>query len=194
MGDVEDEDEVDNSFADNASELEDESSSEDPEEEEDDEEYNEEEDSPDSPVKKKERILDVNKLEMEGEKPRKIRRTMLNAYCTEYDIIHKVAKKILNYRLREHEEDHEGAVVNGQGNQRLREDWDISWHDLGITADFLTKMQPYQKVNQYPGMYQITRKNYLARNLMKMQRAFPDDYKFFPKTWLMPQEAQLFRN
>ena len=26
-----------------------------------------------------------------------------------------------------------------------------------------------------------------------MQRAFPDEYKFFPKTWLIPQEATDFR-
>jgi|TARA_B110000305_G_C19411744_1_gene625823 tubulin polyglutamylase TTLL6/13 len=43
-------------------------------------------------------------------------------------------------------------------------------------------------------MYQVTRKNYLARNLNKMSRAFPNDYKFFPKTWLIPQEASDFRN
>jgi hypothetical protein len=34
----------------------------------------------------------------------------------------------------------------------------------------------------------------LARNLMKMQRAFPNEYKFFPKTWLIPQESQAFRS
>ena len=28
---------------------------------------------------------------------------------------------------------------------------------------------------------------------MKMFRAFPDEYRFFPKTWLMPQEATDFR-
>jgi hypothetical protein len=27
-----------------------------------------------------------------------------------------------------------------------------------------------------------------------MQRAFPEDYKFFPKTWLIPQESTDFRN
>lgn len=42
-------------------------------------------------------------------------------------------------------------------------------------------------------MYVITRKNYLARNLMKMQKAFPDEYKFFPRTWIMPQEAGPFK-
>ena len=93
---------------------------------------------------------------------------IINAYCTEYDIVHKVAKKLLNWRIKEIEEDHEGGVLNGEGGKKLREDWDITWHDLGITADFLSKMQNYQKVNQYPGMYVITRKNNLARNLMKM--------------------------
>jgi hypothetical protein len=34
----------------------------------------------------------------------------------------------------------------------------------------------------------------MARNLMKMQRVFPEEYSFFPKTWLMPQEASDFRN
>lgn len=185
MADGEEESEYENSFGENASDIEDEETteSEEPDQCDEEEEYDEE-DSPDSPVKTNKKGLDPTKIE--EEKPKKARRCILNAYCTEYDIIHKVAKKLLNYRIREHEEDHDGGIVNGETNKRLKEDWDISWHDLGITADFLNKMQPYQKVNQYPGMYVITRKNYLARNLMKMQRAFPDEYKFFPRTWLMP--------
>lgn len=43
-------------------------------------------------------------------------------------------------------------------------------------------------------MYVITRKHNLARNLMKMQKACPEEYKFFPRTWIMPQEAMQFRN
>jgi len=42
-------------------------------------------------------------------------------------------------------------------------------------------------------MYVVTRKNFLARNLMKMKREFPQEYKFFPKTWLIPQESSSFR-
>ena len=72
--------------------------------------------------------------------------------------------------------------------------WDLTWHDMGISADFLTKMESYQKVNHFPGMYIVCRKNHLARNLMKMQRQFPSEYKFFPKTWLLPTELNDFRN
>ena len=36
----------------------------------------------------------------------------MNVACTEYDIVKRVAKKILGYRAKEIEEDHEGAIVN----------------------------------------------------------------------------------
>lgn len=137
----------------------------------------------------------VAELDSSIEKRRIARqRITLNVYCTEYDVVKKVAKKVNNFRLKEHEEDHDGGVVGTNTNQKLKTDWDISWHDLAISPDYLTKLQPYQKVSQFPGIYVVCRKNHLARNLMKMQRAFPDDYKFFPKTWLLPSEIIDFRN
>jgi len=145
-------------------------------------------------LKQKKTIFDkANEPESPDVPKKKFRKNVINVACTEYEVVKRVTKKNMGYRLKEYEEDHEGAIIHEQGNQKLSTDWDVTWHDLGITADFLSKMQPYQKVNQYPGMYVITRKNYLARNLMKMQRAFPNEYKFFPKTWLIPQEATDFR-
>ena len=67
----------------------------------------------------------------------------MNVFNSEYDIVKRVARRQLDYRLKEYEEDHEGAVINVEGNQKLSADWDVSWHDLGITADFLSKMLPY---------------------------------------------------
>jgi len=43
-------------------------------------------------------------------------------------------------------------------------------------------------------MYVVTRKNHLARNLMKMKRAFPEEYNFFPQTWLLPGDNTDLRN
>jgi len=37
-------------------------------------------------------------------------------------------------------------------------------------------------------MYNIYRKNYLGSNLEKMRKAFPDEYSFYPKTWLLPND------
>lgn len=74
------------------------------------------------------------------------------------------------------------------------EDWDICWMDGAVSCEKLYKMKPYQRINHFPGMYALARKNHLARNLGKMQKAFPDDYKFFPKTWLLPSEYPDFRS
>ena len=35
-------------------------------------------------------------------------------------------------------------------------------------------------------MFQLARKNFLGKNLMKMRKKFPEHYKFFPPTWLPP--------
>jgi hypothetical protein len=49
----------------------------------------------------------------------------------------------LNAKLKYYEEDHEGAIANGEGNQKLSIEWDLSWHDLAISTEFLAKMQPF---------------------------------------------------
>ena len=118
----------------------------------------------------------------------------MNVYCTEYDVIKKVARKVLGYKLREYPEDHDGAIRKGEHNQKLVKEWDVTWHDLSITPDFLAKLNPYQKVNHYPGMYAITRKNHLARNLMRMKRAFQEEFNFFPATWVLPGDNIDFMN
>ena len=40
-------------------------------------------------------------------------RLTMNVYCTEYDVIKKVARKVLGYKLREYAEDHDGAIRRG---------------------------------------------------------------------------------
>lgn len=46
----------------------------------------------------------------------------------------------------------------------------------------------------YPGIQQITKKNFLARNLMRMYKHFPEEYNFFPKTWVLPNESTDLRD
>lgn len=52
-------------------------------------------------------------------------------------------------------------------------DWDIFWTDNVVTPEQLAKMKHHQKINHFPGMFTLSRKNYLARNLGKMQKLFP---------------------
>lgn len=140
-----------------------------------DEDEDEEEDEEDSPAPRKEKakkpVLSkaANKKEEPPPKKKKLRKNVVNVYCTEYDVVPRSAKKIFNCKLRYYEEDHDGALnEHGEGGHKLSLDWDVSWHDLSISADFLSKMASYQKVNQYPGIYVLSRKHNLARNLMKM--------------------------
>ena len=81
-----------------------------------DEEDEDEEGSP-SPRKndndeKEEKAADGDAIEEDEEQGR----LCMNVYCTEYEIIRKVARKVLGFKLREYHEDHDGAVRKGQHN------------------------------------------------------------------------------
>ena len=54
------------------------------------------------------------------------------------------------------------------------DDWDLYWTDNAVTPEQLGKMKHYQKINHFPGMFTLSRKNYLARNLIKMEKMFPE--------------------
>lgn len=60
------------------------------------------------------------------------------------------------------------------------EDFDVCWCDVGLPADALSKLKPYQRVSQFPGITVIANKSKMARNLIKMQKRFPEEYDFFP--------------
>ena len=72
-------------------------------------------------------------------------------------------------------------------------DFDVYWNDIGIDSDRLSSLKPYQKTNHFPAMYQITRKTYLAKNLKRLQKLYPLEFDFFPKTWILPNELNDLR-
>lgn len=96
---------------------------------------------------------------------------------TKYPVVKYVGQKLLNYKLTDNAED----------------PWDVMWTDSAVTPDLFDKMKPYQKVNHFPGMYSLARKNHLGRHLMKMRQKFPEYYRFFPKTFLLPADYSLFK-
>ncbi|KAK4471968.1 hypothetical protein MN116_005346 [Schistosoma mekongi] len=55
-------------------------------------------------------------------------------------------------------------------------------------------MKQWQKINHFPGMSEICRKDSLARNLNRMIRLFPKDYNIFPKTWCLPSDWNDIQN
>ncbi|XP_061232623.1 tubulin polyglutamylase TTLL13 isoform X2 [Neopsephotus bourkii] len=54
-------------------------------------------------------------------------------------------------------------------------------------------MKRFQKINHFPGMMEICRKDLLARNLNRMLKLFPKEYKIFPRTWCLPADYGDFR-
>ncbi|XP_072541768.1 tubulin monoglutamylase TTLL4 [Salminus brasiliensis] len=55
-------------------------------------------------------------------------------------------------------------------------------------------IREYQKLNHFPGSFQIGRKDRLWRNLSKMQARFGKrEFGFFPRSFVLPQDMKLLR-
>ncbi|XP_050834689.1 tubulin polyglutamylase TTLL13 isoform X2 [Serinus canaria] len=68
------------------------------------------------------------------------------------------------------------------------EDWTVYWTDSTVTLERLMEMKRFQKINHFPGMIELCRKDLLARNLNRMLRLFPKEYNIFPRTWCLPAD------
>lgn len=66
--------------------------------------------------------------------------------------------------------------------------WDIFWADSGMTPEFLGSLANTQRANHFLGMYNICRKSSLGMHLKRFQKEFPDQYNFFPPTWMYPAD------
>ncbi|CAG9327501.1 ttll-11_9 [Blepharisma stoltei] len=104
---------------------------------------------------------------------KKARKIIMNVALTKYLVVKKAATKYFGWKLTKTECD---------------EDWDVFWTDSAVEPDKLARMKLYQKINHFPGMYALARKNHLAKNLNRLRKSLPKDFKFFPRTWLVPAE------
>ena len=103
-------------------------------------------------------------------------RMIMYAKHTHYDVVKEVAKYNFEYHL----------------TKRDNSQWDIAWFDAPITLPFLQRLQPYQRTNHLPGIYNLAKKNMLGRHLMRFQSVFPEDYNFFPQTYNLPADFKEF--
>ena len=85
----------------------------------------------------------------------------MNVSQTKYHVVRYVARKLYNMRLSNYNQ-------NNHDSNDEKHEWDIMWTDNGATVERLYKMKPYQRINHFPGMYALARKDHLARNLKKM--------------------------
>ncbi|XP_064620214.1 tubulin polyglutamylase ttll6-like [Lineus longissimus] len=68
------------------------------------------------------------------------------------------------------------------------EDWNMFWTDFSVALERVMDMKKYQKINHFPGMSEICRKDLLARNMNRMLKLFPKDFNVFPKSWCLPSD------
>uniref|UniRef100_A0A1I8GM16 Tubulin--tyrosine ligase-like protein 9 n=1 Tax=Macrostomum lignano TaxID=282301 RepID=A0A1I8GM16_9PLAT len=69
----------------------------------------------------------------------------------------------------------------------------LIWNDTFISMERLTQLKPFQRVNHFPGMAEICRKDLLAKNMGKLNQRYPSEYKFAPRTWCLPDQLANFR-
>lgn len=105
------------------------------------------------------------------------RRVTANLAGTKYDIVRKVCHQ--NGMLITKDEDHSSSF--------------LIWSDTAVSVERIIELKTFQKINHFPSMGEICRKDNLARNMAKMQRAHPDEYNFIPQTWIIPAEYASFQ-
>ncbi|XP_076849908.1 tubulin monoglutamylase TTLL4 [Brachyhypopomus gauderio] len=72
-------------------------------------------------------------------------------------------------------------------------DWLGCWGHHMKSPGFKT-IREYQKLNHFPGSFQIGRKDRLWRNLSKMQARFGrQEFGFFPHSFVLPQDTKLLK-
>ena len=108
----------------------------------------------------------------------------LNVSDCHYEVVRQCATELCRWKLvskREVDDPNQPFTSN------------VYWVDCAQISAVMQRMLPYQKINHFPGMYQLARKSMLAKNLQKMRKLFPEDYDFSPRSWVLPGDMTSFR-
>lgn len=66
---------------------------------------------------------------------------------------------------------------------------DIYWHGVSFHDN---ENIVSGKVNKFPGMVEMLRKINMSRAVRTMQELFPEEYDFYPRSWILPEQYQQF--
>lgn len=69
----------------------------------------------------------------------------------------------------------------------LKMSWDVIWAPSHYVLKIKDRLNALQKVNHFPGMSDLARKDFLASNLNAMQAVLPDVFNFFPPSYTLPR-------
>ncbi|NXQ18062.1 TTLL7 polyglutamylase, partial [Peucedramus taeniatus] len=89
------------------------------------------------------------------------------------------------------------VVIEEMGFVKTRDEDETAnliWSDCAVQQEKIAELRNYQRINHFPGMGEICRKDFLARNMTKMIKSQPQEYSFIPRTWIFPAEYTQFQN
>ena len=70
--------------------------------------------------------------------------------------------------------------------------FNVAWNGALRKGDF-ERLNAHQRVNHFPGTWELGRKDKLGANLEKARRRRPDAYGFAPRSFLLPRDAGAWR-
>lgn len=62
----------------------------------------------------------------------------------------------------------------------------LIWDDTRVSVEGISELKSFQRFNHFPAMSEISRKDALAKNILKICKVLPQEFDFVPKTWIMP--------
>ena len=80
---------------------------------------------------------------------------------------------------------------NGFVDTEKRKNWAIYWCIGKLSMNLIRNLKCFQKVNYFPKSSEITRKDKMSKNMMRMKAKFKQEFSFLPKTFLLPQDLIL---
>ena len=73
-----------------------------------------------------------------------------------------------------------------------KSNWNVCWA-VGAKSELYRSLKPYQKINSFPRTHEITRKDQLCRNIMRMQELYgAKKFDFIPQSFVLPAERGAF--
>lgn len=74
-------------------------------------------------------------------------------------------------------------------------EWNLCWSTSSCKSYMYEGLNEHQRINHFPQSYEITRKDRLCYNYVKMQERFgKDQFDFIPDTYILPQEFHDFHS
>ncbi|CAD6187334.1 unnamed protein product [Caenorhabditis auriculariae] len=71
---------------------------------------------------------------------------------------------------------------------------DIYWHNVVYNDMKSVVRSSNSKVNKFPGMTELAKKISLTHAIGSMQKLFPEEFSFYPRSWFLPAHLQDFNN